>query len=76
MSTYEEIRNAALALPPEVRKMLAEYLLETVDGEDQERIDKLWAEEAELRDKELENGAVTAVPGVEVMNRIRSRYKR
>lgn len=76
MSTYEEIRNAALALPPETRKMLAEHLLESVDGEDQERIDRLWAEEAERRDKELENGVRTPVPGAEVMNRLRSRYKR
>ena len=76
MSTYEEIKNAALALSPEARVMLAEHLLKSLNGEDQQRIDKLWAEEAERRDKELENGVRTAVPGAEVMNRLRSRYKR
>jgi putative addiction module component (TIGR02574 family) len=74
-NTYEEIMSAALALPPGARAMLAEHLLESLDAEDQERIDALWAEEAERRDKEIEDGIVTAIPGEEVMNRLRSRYK-
>ena len=76
MSTYEEIMSAAMALPPGTRAMLAEHLIESLDAEDQERIDGLWAEEAERRDQEIENGIVTAIPGDEVMNRLRSRYKR
>lgn len=76
MSTYEEIINAALSLPPGTRAMLAEHLLESLDAEDQKRIDALWAEEAERRDKEIEDGTVTPIPGEEVMNRLRARYKR
>jgi len=76
MSTYEEIISAALALPPGTRAMLAEHLLESLDGEGQEKIDALWAEEAERRDREIEEGTVTAIPGEEVMKRLRSRYKR
>lgn len=75
-NTYEEIMSAALALPPGARATLAEHLMESLDAEDQERIDSLWAEEAERRDKEIEDGTVTAIPGEEVMNRLRSRYKR
>lgn len=56
--------------------MLAEHLLESLDAEDQDRIDSLWAKEAERRDQEVEDGIVTAIPGEEVMNRLRSRYKR
>ena len=56
--------------------MLAEHLMESLDAEDQERIDSLWAEEAERRATEIEDGIVTAIPGEEVMNRLRSRYKR
>jgi len=76
MSTYEEIENAALALPSDARAMLAEHLLESLSAEEQQRIDTLWAEEAERRDKEIEDGIVVAVPGDDVMNRLRSRYKR
>lgn len=76
MSTYEEIMSAALALPPSARAMLAEHLMESLDSEDQQRIDALWAEEAARRDKEIEDGVVIPIPGEEVMNRLRSRYKR
>ena len=51
-------------------------ILESLDAEDQQRIDAVWAEEAERRDKEIEDGIVTPLPGEEVMNRLRSRYKR
>ena len=74
--SYEELMNAALALPPEQRELLAEHLMESLDAEDQERIDALWAEEAERRYKEIEDGVVKTIPGEEVMNRLRSRYKR
>ena len=77
MSTYEEIENAALALPPEARERLAEHL----DGESRsplirQEIDPLFLEEIERRSKEIEDGIVTPIPGEEVMARLRSRYKR
>ncbi|MFN2515024.1 MAG: addiction module protein [Pyrinomonadaceae bacterium] len=56
--------------------MLADHLLESLDGEDQKRIDAIWAEEAERRVKEIEDGVVRPIPGEEVMNRLRARYKR
>jgi putative addiction module component (TIGR02574 family) len=74
--SYEEIMNAALALPPDERVLLAEHLMGSIDAEDQKRIDALWAEEAERRNKEIEDGIVKAIPGEEVMSRLRSRYKR
>lgn len=76
MNTYEEIISAALALPPGARAMLAGHLLESLDAENQKTIDALWAEEAERRDKEIEDGIVTPIPGEEVMDRLRARYKR
>ena len=75
MSSYEEIEIAALALPAEARATLAEHLLESLSAEDQERIDAMWAEEAERRDREIDEGIVAALPGEEVMNRLRSRCK-
>ena len=76
MCTHEEIVSAALALPPDKQAMLAEHLLESLDVENQKRIDELWAEEAERRDKEIEDGVVTPIPGEEVINRLRARYRR
>ena len=77
MSTdFEDILSAALSLSPGARAMLADHLLESLDDEAQKRIDAMWAEEAERRDKEIEDGVVTPIPGEEVMNRLRARYKR
>jgi putative addiction module component (TIGR02574 family) len=79
MSTYEEIENAALALPPEAREMLAEHLmasLSSIDPVEQAEIDAYWIQVADRRAKEIEDGIVTPIPGEEVMARLRSRYKR
>jgi len=76
INTYKEIMSAAMTLSPDEREMLAEQLIASLDAEDQETIDRLWAEEAERRYKEIEDGVVKPIPGEEVMNRLRSRYKR
>jgi putative addiction module component (TIGR02574 family) len=75
-ANFEEILSAALSLSPGARAMLADHLLESLDAEAQKQIDAMWAEEAEHRDKEIEDGVVTPIPGEEVMNRLRARYKR
>jgi putative addiction module component (TIGR02574 family) len=72
---FEEILEAALALPPDTRAMLTDHLLRSLDSPDQERIDALWAEEAERRIKEIDDGVVTPIPGAEVMDRLRARRK-
>jgi len=76
MSTFDEILKAALSLAPEERAMLADQLLESLDGPDQKRIDALWAEEAERRLREIDEGEVELIDGELVMERLRSRFKR
>ena len=68
--------SAAMTLSPNERMMLADHLIESLDVKEQERINRLWAEEAERRNREIEDGVVKAIPGEEVMNRLRARYKR
>jgi putative addiction module component (TIGR02574 family) len=64
MSTnFTDILNAALSLPPEERAALANHLLASLDGPDQKAIDAAWAEEAERRMHELDEGIVEAVNG-------------
>jgi len=75
-ANFEDILSAALSLSPGARAMLADHLLESLDDEAQKRIDAMRVEEAERRDKEIEDGVVTPIPGEEVMNRLRARYKR
>ena len=70
---FDEILSAALFLPPDARAMLAEHLLDSLNGEDQKRIDALWADEIERRIREIDEGKVTLIPGDQVMDRLRSR---
>ena len=73
LDTFDEILRAALSLPPEARAVLADHLLSSLVGPDQERIDLLWAEEAERRLREIEEGKVEPIDGELVMQRLRAR---
>ena len=73
---FDEILSAALALSPGSRAMLADHLLESLDWEDQKRIDAIWAEEAERRVKAIDEGRAELIPGDEVMAELRARRKR
>ncbi len=75
-SDFDEILSAALSLPPGARAMLADHLLASLDGPDQKRIDALWAEEAERRLREIDEGKVETIDGELVMQELRSRRRR
>jgi putative addiction module component (TIGR02574 family) len=56
--------------------MLAEHLLASLDSPNQKQIDDAWAEEAERRMREIDEGKVEAIDGELVMQRLRSRFKK
>jgi hypothetical protein len=60
-------------LPSGLRAALADHLLTSLDGPDQKRIDGLWAEEAERRLREIDEGKVELIDGETVMRELRSR---
>jgi putative addiction module component (TIGR02574 family) len=74
MSTFE-VLSEALSLSPGERAMLTDHLLGSLDGPDQKRIDALWAEEAERRLREIDEGKVETIDGELVMQRLRSRRR-
>lgn len=76
LDSFEEIFRAALSLPPASKAMLADYLLTSLDGPDQKRIDALWAEEDERRLKEIDEGKVETIDAELVMYELRSRRNR
>ena len=76
MNTFEEILSAALALPPGMRAMLADHLLASLDGEEQKRLDAIWAEEVERRIRDVDEGKVETIDGELVMQKLRSRFNR
>lgn len=67
-----ELENAIKKLKLQERAALAKWLLESLEGLSEAEIEKLWAEEAERRLDEIEQGVVNTVPLDEVMRRARA----
>lgn len=73
-TTNDRVTEEALSLPADVRLSLVEKLLTSLNLPIDEEIDRLWAEEAERRVSQIEEGKVKLVPGEEVFNRIRAKH--
>jgi putative addiction module component (TIGR02574 family) len=73
-TTSDRVFEEALSLPVDVRLSLVERLLASLNLPIDEEIDRLWAEEAERRVSQIEEGKVKLVPGEEVFNRIRAKH--
>ncbi len=72
----DRIVDEALSLPVEERLNLVEKLLMSLNLPIDDEIDRLWAEEAERRVSEIEEGKVTPIPGEAVFARIWEKYGR
>ena len=55
-SSYGDVVEEALKLSPKARARLARQLLESLDPIAEAEIDRLWLDEAERRDRELDAG--------------------
>lgn len=75
LGSFEALLQAALALSPADRAILADYLLQSPDGTSHEEIDRIWGEEIERRIRALDEGRVDLIPGEEVLAQLRSRFK-
>lgn len=72
MHSKKELLNEALTLPPIERAELIEELLASFDFPERERIDRLWAQEAEERIDAYERGEETSIPLESVFEKINS----
>jgi len=73
---FDEVLTAALSLSPGARAMLADHLLESLDAENEKRIEAIWAEEAERRMQEIRDGKAHPIDGELVMRESRARRQR
>jgi hypothetical protein len=71
--TIDELRDEALRLAPEARAHLARELLSSLDGLSDADVERLWLDEADRRDHELDSGAAQARPADEVLARTKAR---
>ena len=72
--TPDQLESEALTLPQESRIKLFERLLrsfeETLDLDDE--VARAWAEEADRRDRAMDDGTEPEIPAEEVFARVRS----
>jgi putative addiction module component (TIGR02574 family) len=72
----DKIFNEALSLPSDARMSLVEKLLASLNLPTNAEIDRLWAEEAERRVSQIEQGDAKLISGDEVFAKIRRKYQR
>lgn len=72
----KELRTAAMKLSPKKRAQLAERLLDSLNPEDQRRIDRAWAREAESRIDSYDAGKTRSKPLDVVLRKLKGRTKR
>ena len=76
MSTFAEILNAALTLPPDQRSELADVLLASADVDDAEfEISTKWRDEITRRGAAYERGELKGKPWEQFLDEIRQKYE-
>jgi len=73
MINTKELISEAVSLPIDIRTLLVNKLLESLNPTEKE-IDELWAEEAERRVQDIKTGKVKTIPGDEVFKEIGKRF--
>ncbi len=74
-SLDEKMVDEALSLPSNMRAILIEKLIESLNLPKREDIDKLWAEEAEKRIADVDSGRVKPISGEQVFKEIHERLQ-
>lgn len=78
--SFEKLREMALRLPRDERRELAEDLLESAEGEDEDEdpavVEAAWADEIKHRVEEFDAGTAESSPMADVFDRVRARLKR
>ena len=69
--TLEQITEEALRLSVASRAQLAERMMESLGGTEENEFEQLWLAEAERRREEVVSGRVKTIPGEEVLTEIR-----
>ena len=71
--TVETLDAAALQLTPVDRARLVDRLIAALDADPE--IEEAWAAEVERRQTEIENGAVSLLPGPETLAKLKAEFE-
>jgi putative addiction module component (TIGR02574 family) len=68
--TLQQLKDAASGLPLSERAELAQFLLRSLDEQDEQKVRSEWLALAELRMAEVRAGSVIGVPAEEVLENL------
>ncbi|VFN07258.1 MAG: putative addiction module component, TIGR02574 family [Candidatus Kentron sp. G] len=71
----DKIAKEAMGLPVSLRAELADRLMESLDTEETDEIQSLWAREAIHRRDEIRSGKIQPIPGEQVLAEARQLAK-
>lgn len=71
MLSFEQLIQEVLALPSSARVILAEKLVESLEFDVDENLQKLWTSEAKERRDEIRSGTVQPLSGEEALAQVR-----
>lgn len=69
--TFDQLTEEAMQLPATSRVLLADKLVESLESEELDEIQRLWADDAIRRRDEVRSGKVQAVPEEQVLDEVR-----
>jgi putative addiction module component (TIGR02574 family) len=73
LSTVEALEAEALQLSAAERARLVERLIASLDVDPE--VEAAWAAEVERRNAEIENGAVSLIPGPEALAKLKAQFR-
>lgn len=71
--TQIDLESEVLKLAPRDRARIAQKLLASLEALSEQEIESLWLEEAERRDRALDEDPSRAIPAADVMREARAR---
>mgnify|MGYP000052722798 CR=1 FL=1 len=71
-NTFNEIESSALKLSVKQRARLASRLISSLEKKSEKHVEKLWLEEIDRRNQNLETGKAELVTEIDVMRNARS----
>ena len=69
--TLDQITEEAMKLPADSKALFADKLVESLESEDLDEIQRLWSTEAIRRRDEIRSGQVQPIPGEQVLEEVR-----
>lgn len=69
--TFDQLTEEAMQLSATSRVLLADKLVESLESEELDEIQRLWIVEAIRRRDEVRSGKVQPVPGEQVLDEVR-----